>query len=134
MSGVRERRKEEVGVQNLDTMKLSETFTNLNLYTYLTSSEKKNSQEPVLTPCFSNPPNKDFVSILMLLHLSANTPGELNTDHVLNFYYVDLPFDLFNSVTYLTTYDFPFCSSPLPNSCAFHKSVSLNLLSMVFPL
>lgn len=131
MSGIRERRNKEVGVENLNTMKLSETFTNLTLSTYLTSlnhffsllkrRKTLKSQPKQINSMLSNSPRKGFVSVLMLLGLSAHTPGELNTAHVLNFYYVDLPFDLFNNIPYLATFDFSFGFSPLPSSWAFHK-------------
>lgn len=103
MSGVREKRNKEGRVENLNTIKLSETFTKLTLYTCITSlnhftfllSKKKYSQEPikaVLIACSSKVTteflfikHKVFLySTLILLGLSANTQGEPHTACVLN--------------------------------------------------
>lgn len=125
MSGIRERRNKEVGVENLNTMKLSNFIHISNIpkpfFFSLKRRKTLKSQPKQINSMLSNSPHKGFVSVLMLPGLSAHTPGELNTAHVLNFYYVDLPFDLFNNIPYLATFDFSFGFSPLPSSWAFHK-------------
>lgn len=99
MNGISYKRTRKIGVENLNTMKLSEAFTNLTSHTYIIislnyflfppSEKKKNFQEPtkaVLIVYFLKSYHRNPIRqiqglsfILTLLDLSANTQGNLET-------------------------------------------------------
>lgn len=83
MNGVKEKRNSKRRLENFNTMKLSETFTNLISYTYITSlnhfiflssKKKKHSQEPakaVLIACFSKVTREILFTIFFFSQFSS---------------------------------------------------------------
>lgn len=136
------------GVENLNTTKLSEVFTNLtshihiislNYFSFLPSEKKKHFQEPtkaVLIAYFLKSYHRNPICqiqglslILTLLDLSTNTQGKLDTVHVFNFY-VENPFIWLTSLTMYVSSSFYFGSS----SSSWFRDISQVYSSICSPL